>query len=321
MYGRYTKNTAKGFSIIELAIVVVAVGIIAAVGMVGYGAFSKQSSTVANAQQAGALYVALGDSYSSGVGSDVQPPSPFANSGVYDSATTTETNKCYRSNTSAARQLAAAKSYKLRDASCAGATTYNILTAGQYNEPRQLDKVTSDAALVTLTIGGNDAGLVGVLYCVSSEECTSQSSSVKYANDRLNTQLDRTKKVLVEIKKKAPNAKIRIAGYPKIMPNVGESTLGCFPWLASTEQTLVDNFERRINDITKKAVAAVGGNVKYVDPYASTAPFMQRNWLGQTYDVCSLSWDRWANGPSGSGAWHPNANGYKYYYQMYRASL
>lgn len=313
----YSNNKQRGGSSVKLIVATLLAGVVAAVGAVGHGT----DGTVANAQQAAGLYVALGDSYSSGVGSEMRPPSPFADTSVFDTATTSSTNKCYRSTTSAARKLAAAKGYTLRDASCAGATTDNILTAGQYGESRQLDKVTSNATLVTLTIGGNDAGLVGVLDCVGSDDCSAQSSSVTYANNRLNTQLERTKKVLTEIQKKAPNAKIRIAGYPKIMPDVGGSMLGCFPWLTSTERTLVDDLERRMNTITKNAAVAVGGNVQYVDPYAADSPFMQRNWLGQTYDVCSLSWSRWVNSRSGSGAWHPNANGYEYYYQLYAASL
>ena len=48
---------------------------------------------------------------------------------------------------------------RVRDTSCAGAKTENILSVKEAGiMPLQIGAVTSDAALVTLTIGGNHAG-------------------------------------------------------------------------------------------------------------------------------------------------------------------
>jgi hypothetical protein len=50
----------------------------------------------------------------------------------------------------------------LTDVTCGGATTAHIL--GAWNElPPQVDALTSDTALVTITIGGNDIGYIGGL--------------------------------------------------------------------------------------------------------------------------------------------------------------
>jgi hypothetical protein len=51
----------------------------------------------------------------------------------------------------------------LTDVSCGNATTDNILTTPQKDHPPQIDAVTPDTKLVTITIGGNDVGYVPLL--------------------------------------------------------------------------------------------------------------------------------------------------------------
>jgi lysophospholipase L1-like esterase len=89
---------------------------------------------------AGGVYTALGDSYSSGVGTRTY----LADSG-----------SCYRSQfaypVAVARQLGA----NLTFAACSGARVQDI-----YN---QLGSLGANTTLVTLTVGGNDAGFVNVI--------------------------------------------------------------------------------------------------------------------------------------------------------------
>ncbi len=64
------------------------------------------------------------------------------------------------------RLLAAQLRLRLTDASCGGATTAHVLAP--WNElPAQIDAVTSDTRLVTITIGGNDLNYMGVLFAAS----------------------------------------------------------------------------------------------------------------------------------------------------------
>lgn len=96
----------------------------------------------------GARYVALGSSFASGSG--IAPYDPAAPA------------RCQRSTQNYAHQLARKRNLALTDVTCGGATTAHIL--GPWNElPPQVDALTEDTALVTITIGGNDIGYIGGL--------------------------------------------------------------------------------------------------------------------------------------------------------------
>jgi lysophospholipase L1-like esterase len=60
-------------------------------------------------------------------------------------------------------QVAERLSLRLVDVTCSGATTANILRTWRRRQPPQIDAVTADAKLVTITAGGNDVGYIGGL--------------------------------------------------------------------------------------------------------------------------------------------------------------
>lgn len=103
---------------------------------------------------AGSSYVAMGSSYAAGPGI---PP--------------VEQLGALRSGRNYAHQVAQALSLRLTDVTCSGATTSNILAAPQHTLsgtlPPQIDAVTPDTRLVTVTAGGNDAGYIGALTKIS----------------------------------------------------------------------------------------------------------------------------------------------------------
>lgn len=88
-------------------------------------------------------YVALGDSYSSGVGSRT----------FYE-----ESGECKRSPYAYGPLVAAADHYTLSFQACGGKTNEVV--------EKQLGTLSASTALVTITIGGNDAGFGHVI-----EEC------------------------------------------------------------------------------------------------------------------------------------------------------
>ncbi|WP_084510544.1 SGNH/GDSL hydrolase family protein [Nocardia lijiangensis] len=97
----------------------------------------------------GARYVALGASYAAGPGL-----TPVLDEG------------CLRSSSNYPGQLADALGLSLVDVTCSGATTANILDKPQRLPggpamPPQIGAVTADTELVTITIGGNDLGMIG----------------------------------------------------------------------------------------------------------------------------------------------------------------
>ncbi|MGW4720859.1 SGNH/GDSL hydrolase family protein [Nocardia sp. NPDC004260] len=96
-------------------------------------------------------YVALGSSYAAGPGL-----TPVIDQG------------CLRSSRNYPHQLAEALGLDLVDVTCSGATTANILDKPQQlrggrSVPAQIQAVTPDTRLVTITIGGNDLGLIGTM--------------------------------------------------------------------------------------------------------------------------------------------------------------
>ena len=95
----------------------------------------------APAQAAPPSYVALGDSYSSGVGTR-----SYLNDG----------STCQRSVYAYPSLIAAAKGYALNFRACSGATVADVTNS-------QLSALSAANAYVTISVGGNDAGFASVL--------------------------------------------------------------------------------------------------------------------------------------------------------------
>ncbi len=111
-------------------------------------------------------YVALGSSFASGYG---QAPFEASTIGSY----------CGRSLNDYPRQVSAALNLTLTDVTCGGATTDNILTVSQYGFiPPQINAVTSDTSLVTITAGGND---VNYLLDLDRNSCANDPSAIPAA--------------------------------------------------------------------------------------------------------------------------------------------
>src|SRR5580693_568311 len=93
----------------------------------------------------GARYVAMGSSFAAGPGLKPRAPGSPRRAG--------------RSAVNYAHLVADRLGLELTDVTYSGATTQDIL-AGAPGKPPQLDAVTADTRLVTLTAGGNDVGYV-----------------------------------------------------------------------------------------------------------------------------------------------------------------
>ena len=136
----------------------------------GSKTLSRQIAVPALASTAG-RYVALGDSYSSGEGAI-----DSSGNAALDPATDTSTNKCHRSAHAYSHTLKEVRSVSDSDfkfAACSGALVAdfvaNVGSTGQWTEGPQLNEIASanrpslSTSLVTLSVGGNDAGFVQVL--------------------------------------------------------------------------------------------------------------------------------------------------------------
>ena len=147
------------------------------------------------AQAATVNYVALGDSYSSGVGS-----------GSY----TSESGSCLRSTLAYSQLWANAHGpTSYRSVACSGAKTTDV-------NANQLGALSSSTSLVSITIGGNDVNFAGVMEdCVlyGTDTCVSEVNAAENtARTSLPGWLDTTYN---GIRSHAPNAKVVVLDYPR----------------------------------------------------------------------------------------------------------
>ena len=227
----------------------------------------------ASARAAGDNYAALGDSYSSGVGTGSYTLDSACKRGVY-----------------AYPYLWTQKhpGTALSFVACSGAKTSDLLT-------KQISAVTSSTTLVTMTIGGNDIGFANLIYQCTLSDCSAALDSTR-ANleTTLGGPLDQ---VYNAVKSRAAfGAKILVLGYPRAF-----SSAGCFGTLGitSTERTKANALADSLDQVIATHAAADGVTYKS----AITA------WTGHA--VCSSA--PWLNGLNlfATGeSYHPNRNGH-----------
>ncbi|GAA4692920.1 SGNH/GDSL hydrolase family protein [Streptomyces youssoufiensis] len=198
------------------------------------GQLAQAADASVGAQAAGGDYVALGDSYSSGVGA-----------GDYDSGS----GDCKRSNR-AYPKLWAAKNApaSFHFTACSGAVTGDVLN-------KQLGPINSGTDLVSITIGGNDAGFVDVMTtCVLQSEstCVNRVNTARaYVEKTLPGKLDA---VYTAIKNKAPRARVVVLGYPRFYKLNGTCVVG----LTEKERSTINGAADLLNSITAKRAADHG---------------------------------------------------------------
>ncbi|MFD5421307.1 SGNH/GDSL hydrolase family protein [Streptomyces sp. NPDC127069] len=186
------------------------------------------------AAQADFGYVALGDSYSSGVGA-----------GNYDSAS----GSCKRTTRAYPALWAAAHSPQTFSfTACSGARTGDVLSG-------QLGPLNSGTDLVSITIGGNDAGFSDVMTtCVLQSEstCVNRVNQAKaYVDSTLPGQLDQ---VYDAIRGRAPSAKVVVLGYPRFYQLNGS----CIAGLTEGERSAINGASDYLNAAIAKRAADHG---------------------------------------------------------------
>jgi lysophospholipase L1-like esterase len=251
-------------------------------------AFAPAAGAASAKLRPGDGYVALGSSFASG------PMIPD----VADQS-------CLRSTNDYPALVARALELSLTDVTCGAATTDNILTTAQGTHPPQLDALTPDTRLVTVSIGGND-----VLYSGSNLICSAdaqkgqdclgtdvQPTDLEARMAQLPAKLDAT---LQAIKAKAPKATIVVTPYLRVFPAVPAP---CPPSVPMSTPTLyyLDGFSDKLHTAIKQA--AVRAKVRFADVFAPKG-----------HDACATPARRWVEGAepaSPAVTFHPNAAGMK----------
>lgn len=146
-------------------------------------------------------YVALGDSYAAGVGAGPETGACRASDGAYP--------KLWAALDAAA--------VSLTSVACSGASSADV-------RDKQLGSLSAETDLVSITVGSNDLGLVGVLQTCAdpklAKTCTSKLAAVQQA---LTTTLPADlAKTLTAVTAKAPKAKLAVVGYPLPFADVAD---------------------------------------------------------------------------------------------------
>ncbi len=167
-------------------------------------------------------YVALGDSFSAGVG-------------TFDPST----EPCYRSPLGFPARIADGYGWTLDDRSCDGATTLDVMAG-------QTAALGADTGAVTVTAGGNDVGFsVVVAACALPSWLADCTVAVNRALTTARTVLPaRLTALYGTIRAKAPNASVVVAGYPRLF---GASDCNLVTFFTSGEL-------RRLNQATDTVV-------------------------------------------------------------------
>lgn len=218
-------------------------------------------------------YVALGDSYASGAGA-----------GSYVDGSCRRSSNAYP-----ALQGGDFPSFKF--VACSGATTKSLKS--------QFRALSPNTTFVTITIGGNDLGFVDVLTTCTlngDRACTRRvATAVDFIHGQLPARLDTT---YATIKEAAPNARLVVAGYPRLFtPSDGCRTLS-----AVTRAALNDAADRLSGEIAKAAERA---GARYVDVREAFAD----------HGVCAA--EPWINAlvnPT-ADSYHPNKEGQAAYFR------
>ena len=232
------------------------------------------------AQAASPSYVALGDSYSSGVGTRT-----YINDGT----------SCQRSDYAYPSLISAARGYALNFRACSGAKVADV-------QNTQLTPLSATTSYVSLSVGGNDAGFASVLTtCAQPSWASDCYGAIDKAQSFIRTTLPgRLSTLYAAIRSKAPNAKVVVVGYPRIFN--GEDC-NAFTWFSPTEESRLNATADLLN--SKLSAAASAKGFKWANP---TSRFVG-------HAVCDDV--EWLNGLSNpiSESYHPNklghSSGYK----------
>jgi len=230
------------------------------------------SPTVAHA--AAPDYVALGDSYASGVGTRTY---------------ITSSGSCQRSTLSYPYLDAARIGAALTSVACSGARVADVTA-------NQLGPLNSGIEFVTVQVGGNDAGFSSVITeCAKPAWLANCDAVVNTAQATINNTLpSRLNGLYATIRSRASAAKIVVVGYPRLFNGI-DCNAGTF--FSAAEMTRLNQTADLLN--SKVAASASAAGFSFVNP---TSAFIE-------HAVCGNP--EWINGLSNpiTESYHPNTSG------------
>ena len=237
------------------------------------------------AHAAAPAYTALGDSYASGVGT---------RSYISDGTS------CQRSNLAYPVLDAQRLGATLTFAACGGARIPDVLNT-------QLGSLTAATGLVSITVGGNDAGFSTVLTQCAKPWPYNCGTDITRANTYIQNTLPGALNTLYgKVRSLAPNARVVVVGYPRLF-NGEECNI--LARISPDEQSRLNSTANLLN--TTIAARASANGFAFVDPRTAFTG----------HAVCDDT--EWINGLSNpvSESYHPNRTGQSGYANLVEPAL
>lgn len=214
-----------------------------------------------------AEYVALGDSYTSSSGFANLPDTSMVPLG------------CAQSQHDYPHQIAKLLHVgTFRDASCGGATTDDFTAAqsvlGGTNAP-QYDRLTPATDLVTIGIGGNDVGLVGLATTCIQDSVTGTSCKQRYTSggtDEISAKIaaaePKIEAAITGVRARSPQARVVLVNYLDAVPDNGKACFPRVPISSGTDMAWFTAKFKEMNAMLAQAAEATGADL--ADTYAPT---------------------------------------------------
>lgn len=227
---------------------------------------------------AGDKYVAIGDSY--------------ASTGTLNQPTFGSHPACVQDQDNYPHQLARQLNLTLDDASCAWAFTY------QYDQPQnhalpytaptpQKDHITNDTKLITISMGGNDAGLADIavqcdprIHIPGLPDCADKAQQIAHNKITNPDSAGRTlQQRLIDIandaKRRAPQAKIIFTGY--YTAAVRDHRCIDDGFLSDRDRAFLESYAQQINTVIETAAQQTSST--YIAP-----PDQPEGWCSQPFE-------------------------------------
>jgi lysophospholipase L1-like esterase len=220
-------------------------------------------------------YVALGDSYASGVGAG----GAISSSGSCDRST----------NAFSALWASAHAPASYVSVACSGATTSTVIST-------QLSALSAATTLVSIVIGGNDVGFSSTMETCVLHSTSTCVAAIQADEAQVSSALPgELNNVLGDIASAAPSARVIVAGYPDLYDLSKSST--CIG-LSTTDRTDLNQAADELDAAIKTAAAARG------DAFVDVRP----GFAG--HNICDSSpWLHSVNILDVSESYHPTATG------------
>jgi lysophospholipase L1-like esterase len=256
------------------------------------GTWSSSTNVRTAGLASGRAYIALGDSYSSGLGA-------HRNVALYDLDV-----PCRRTTDAWAFQMQNHWNTATKLVACQGDKVDAGIDGGVQVQLRQIQPFFAQhpyaPQLVTVTVGGNDVGFSSKLKFCRARNCGPYEADWIDEIDAMNYHL---RVFYDDLRDSAPNADIVVGGYPDVIDISGHKQDLVCSYISSYERRMFVRLVSRLNSVIDNAAEGVARIGRNQTPIWSAAPFINSRFAG--HGACQYGSEEWIHSyTTGGGLVH-----------------